>query len=400
MALTQNPPLGLYVHFPWCEKKCPYCDFNSHQNLQIPEEEYIEALLQDLEQELPLFWGRQVETVFFGGGTPSLFSGESIEYFLSQLRAYLNLGPQVEITIESNPGSAQLEKYRAYRQAGINRLSIGAQSFNDQHLRSLGRIHNAQQVLSAFHAAREAGFDNINLDVMFALPGQTLQQSLSDVQYAIDLQPEHISFYQLTIEPNTYFATHIPANLPLGDLAFEMSEQGAKLLCENGYPQYEVSAYSQKACQHNMNYWQFGDYLGIGAGAIGKISLAAENKVIRRCRHRDPKKYMQSVGEQKISSQTVLSDADLIFEFMLNATRLKNGFPLSLMAQTTGLSTALVWESLQKLKSKGYISFDQEYIKPTDIGFRFLNDVQSEFLELDLKKIPSNSVNLYTDEKA
>ena len=288
MQIKHPPPLGLYIHMPWCEKKCPYCDFNSHTIDQLPEFDYIDALLNDLEQDLPLVWGRRVETIFIGGGTPSLFSGEAIDRLFSGLRALLNISANAEVTLESNPGSADIEHFRAYREIGINRLSIGIQSFNDDHLRALGRVHDASLGLQAFASARQAGFDNINLDLMYGLPAQSVPQAVADLQQAIALGPEHISHYQLTIEPNTLFHSRPPAAMPDDDLAWEQQSVCQTLLSDQRYQQYEISAYSLDNFQsrHNLNYWKFGDYLGIGAGAHGKITLAGENRILRRVRQR------------------------------------------------------------------------------------------------------------------
>jgi len=305
MPFSSNPPLGLYIHLPWCERKCPYCDFNSHEAESIPESDYVDALLHDLEQDLPLIWGRSVDSIFIGGGTPSLFSADAIENLFSGLRALLNLNPGIEITIESNPGSADSEHFRAYRETGINRLSIGVQSFNNEFLTALGRIHDSSLARQAFEAARTAGFDNINIDLMYGLPNQTLEQALADIQQAVDLGVEHISHYQLTIEPNTFFHHQTPMGMPDDELSWVQQCQSQALLAKAGYRQYEISAYSQngRTCQHNLNYWHFGDYLGIGAGAHGKITLGSENRVIKRIRQRQPQAYLQNSGYKSISSE-------------------------------------------------------------------------------------------------
>ncbi len=377
-----NPPLGLYVHLPWCTKKCPYCDFNSHQSEVIPEQQYVKALLNDLEQDLPLVWGRAIETIFIGGGTPSLFSAAAIECLMSGLRAMLNFAPAIEITMESNPGSADAANYRGYREAGVNRLSIGVQSFNDQNLRTLGRVHDGNQALSAFEMARAAGFENINLDLMFGLPAQSVDDASDDLGRAIALGPEHISHYQLTIEPNTLFHHDPPANMPDDDLSWEQQNACQSLLEGNGYRQYEVSAYSleKRQCEHNINYWQFGDYLGIGAGAHGKITLAGENRVIRRVRQRQPRAYLEDDGHGSITSETTLDEDDLLFEFMLNALRLKQGFPSRLFRDNTGLSLNSLLPGLELARDKGLVVFDNEKITPTALGFCHLNDLQTLFL--------------------
>ncbi len=386
MQIKHPPPLGLYIHIPWCEKKCPYCDFNSHTIDQLPEFDYIDALLNDLEQDLPLVWGRRVETIFIGGGTPSLFSGEAIDRLFSGLRALLNISANAEVTLESNPGSADIEHFRAYREIGINRLSIGIQSFNDDHLRALGRVHDASLGLQAFASARQAGFDNINLDLMYGLPAQSVPQAVADLQQAIALGPEHISHYQLTIEPNTLFHSRPPAAMPDDDLAWEQQSACQTLLSGQRYQQYEISAYSLDNFQsrHNLNYWKFGDYLGIGAGAHGKITLAGENRILRRVRQRQPRVYLQSRGRDSISSEVELNAADRAFEFMLNALRLTGGFHASEFVECTGLSFSEILPVLQKAQDLGLLNLDQWQICPSERGFQYLNDLQSMFLDLDI----------------
>ncbi|MCH8177068.1 MAG: oxygen-independent coproporphyrinogen III oxidase-like protein [Proteobacteria bacterium] len=381
-----NPPLGLYIHLPWCEKKCPYCDFNSHQAETIPEIDYIDALLNDLEQDLPLIWGRSVETLFIGGGTPSLFSGDAIDRLLSGLRALLKLQPNMEVTLESNPGSADIEHFRAYHECGVNRLSIGVQSFNDQHLKILGRVHASELACAAFDSARQAGFDNINLDVMYGLPTQSVQQALSDLQQAVGLRPEHISHYQLTIEPNTLFYHQPPAQMPDDDLAWEQQQACQALLKNLGYHQYEISAYAReyKQCRHNLNYWQFGDYLGIGAGAHSKITLAGDNRVVRRIRQRQPQAYLQSQGRNSITSESELRASDLVFEFMLNTLRLTEGFESRLFVENTGLTLNAVLPALQTASDRGLLHFDTGHIRPSALGLQYLNDLQALFLDLEI----------------
>jgi len=383
MAFSSNPPLGLYIHLPWCEKKCPYCDFNSHEAKAIPEYNYVDALLHDLEADLPLIWGRSIDSIFIGGGTPSLFSGEAIDQLFSGLRALLNLNPGIESTMESNPGSADIEHFRAYRDTGVNRLSIGVQSFNDVFLKRLGRIHDSQLALQAVDSARRAGFDNINLDLMYGLPGQSLDQALADLEQAIALEVEHISHYQLTIEPNTLFNHHPPEQMPDDELSWEQQCASQILLAKAGYQQYEISAYSQagRACQHNLNYWHFGDYLGIGAGAHGKITLGGENRVIRRIRQRQPQAYLQNIGYDCVTSERELDTADLVFEFMLNSLRLSQGFESKLFTENTGLSLSEVLPTLQIAQQKGLIDFDRIKICPSERGFQYLNDLQALFLD-------------------
>jgi putative oxygen-independent coproporphyrinogen III oxidase len=385
---NSNPPLGLYIHLPWCEKKCPYCDFNSHEADSIPQQAYIDALLDDLAQDLPLIWGRRIESIFIGGGTPSLFSVESIERLFSGLRSLINLAPAIEVTMESNPGSADAANYRGYREAGVNRLSIGIQSFDDDRLAILGRVHDGAQAQRAFRLARDAGFDNINLDLMFGLPGQSLAAAQDDLVRAIKLEPEHISHYQLTIEPNTLFHHRQPQDMPDDDLCFEQQQACQALLANAGYRQYEISAYSRhkRESRHNLNYWQFGDYLGIGAGAHGKITLAGEDRVIRRVRLRHPRAFLRQQGAARIASETELDRADLCFEFMLNSLRLKQGFDTHLFHDNTGLSLNELLPTLKQARDKGLLEFDGERITPTDLGFCHLNDLQALFLTIENTK--------------
>jgi len=385
LIFTSNPPLSLYVHLPWCERKCPYCDFNSHQSSRFDEAAYIRVLIEDLQQDLPLIWGRQISSIFIGGGTPSLFSGEAIQQLLSDLRALLNFNSGIEITMEANPGSADESRFRAYRAAGINRLSIGIQSFNDHSLQQLGRIHNGRKALSAFTAARQAGFDNINIDLMYALPGQTLQQAQADLQQAIVLEPEHISLYQLSIEPNTLFHRQTPQDLPNDDLSFDMQQQNQALLQQAGFQQYEISAYARAGfhSRHNVNYWKFGDYLGIGAGAHGKITLPAEGRVIRQTRQRHPDVYQQKQGSARISETRELHEQDLAFEFMLNALRLIDGFDKSLFSERCGLPFQILDKPLQSALKLGLINETISHLKPTTLGLQFHNDLQALFLDIE-----------------
>jgi oxygen-independent coproporphyrinogen-3 oxidase len=387
-VFSSNPPLGLYIHLPWCEQKCPYCDFNSHQADSLPQQDYVDALLDDIEQELPLIWGRRIESIFIGGGTPSLFCAEAIDRLFSGLRSLLNFAPAIEITMESNPGSADAANYRGYRDAGVNRLSIGIQSFDDTQLARLGRVHDSAQAETAFTLARAAGFDNINLDLMFGLPDQSVAMAQSDLSRALALAPEHISHYQLTIEPNTLFHKHPPENLPDDDLCFEQQMACQQQLATQGYRHYEVSAYcrAKHESRHNLNYWQFGDYLGIGAGAHGKITLAGEDRVLRRVRLRHPRAYLAKRGSGRISSEIELNDADLCFEFMLNALRLRDGFDSRLFHDNTGLSINHLTPTLQIARDKGLLEFDGVRIVPTELGFCHLNDLQALFLELESAK--------------
>jgi putative oxygen-independent coproporphyrinogen III oxidase len=386
LQFDSNPPLGLYIHLPWCAQKCPYCDFNSHQSSDFDESAYVNALIEDLLLDLPLIWGRSISSIFIGGGTPSLFSAGAMQQLLSELRACLNFNPGIEITIEANPGSADESHFEGYLNAGINRLSIGVQSFDNASLKALGRIHDSKQALSAFDKARKAGFQNINLDLMFALPGQTLQLAEADLQQAIALQPEHISHYQLTIEPNTLFYQQLPKQIPGDDLSWEMQQNCQTLLAQQGYQQYEISAYARpdRQSHHNMNYWQFGDYMGIGAGAHGKITLPAENRVIRRQRQRQPQKYLKSIGDERISHQQALSAQDLIFEFMLNALRLTEGFDLSLFDRHSGMGQEVLQSPLRKAQELDLINIQQNHLTPSELGLRFHNDLQALFLDVNI----------------
>lgn len=378
------PPLSLYIHLPWCVRKCPYCDFNSHALRQdLPEAAYVDALLRDLEQDLPRAWGRTVQAVFLGGGTPSLFSPEAIDRLLSGVRARVTLAPDCEITLEANPGTTDQARFEGYRRAGINRLSIGVQSFDADKLKVLGRIHGPDEAVRAAEAARAAGFDNFNLDLMFGLPRQTVDEALSDVRTAIELNPTHLSVYQLTIEPNTFFHTH-PPELPDDDAIWAMQEAIEALLAQHGYRQYEVSAYSQtgRACRHNLNYWRFGDYLGVGAGAHAKLTHA--QGITRLVKQRQPAAYLDTARNAKgIVSETNVTPADAAFEFMLNALRLTQGFPPALFAERTGLTLAAVEKSLIEAETKGLLAGDHTLIRPTALGRRFLNDLTALFLPVD-----------------
>ena len=385
MIFTSNPPLSLYIHLPWCERKCPYCDFNSHQADGFDEQAYIRSLIDDLQQDLPLIWGRQIVSIFIGGGTPSLFSSEAIQQLLSDLRSLLNFNPGIEITMEANPGSADESRFRGYREAGINRLSIGIQSFDDDSLKAIGRIHNGTQSVAAVNKARQAGFENINIDLMYALPGQTLQRLQADLSQAIECRPEHISLYQLTIEPNTLFYSRTPDRLPDDDLGWDMLQKAQQTLASAGFEQYEISAYATKdrQSQHNENYWSFGDYLGIGAGAHGKITLPAEGRVIRRTRTRHPETYMQHQGFKRISEERELDEQDLVFEFMLNALRLVKGFDKALFTQRCGLSSQLLNPAIQQAVKLKLLTDSNEWLQPTALGLQFHNDLQALFLHVD-----------------
>lgn len=389
MALSQLPPLSLYVHTPWCVQKCPYCDFNSHQLRQdIPEEKYIKRLLEDLEQEIPNIWGRNLSSIFIGGGTPSLFSPESYEKLLSGIRALIPFHSDIEITMEANPGSVEAEKFKGFYSAGINRISIGIQSFNNYFLQSLGRVHNANEAETAFQIARESGFNNINIDLMYALPKQTLEQALADLKKAISLQPEHLSWYQLTIEPNTLFY-HQPPSLPEDEKIIDMSEQGIDLLAKNNYQRYEVSAFSRSGkspSAHNLNYWQFGDYLGIGAGAHGKITRADNQTITRKSKKRNPKDYLNN-KTSIIENKKIIPAEELPLEFMMNALRLKKGFLIESFYQTTGILIQEINHTIEKAINDNLITKKSNHIVPTTHGYQFLNELLEYFM-------PENFPNL------
>ena len=383
LQLQSLPPLSLYVHLPWCIQKCPYCDFNSHEwrdNAQrMPEQRYIDALLADLEVSLPLIWGRPVHSIFIGGGTPSLFEPASIDRLISGIRARLPLEAEAEITIEANPGTFEKDRFKAFRAAGVTRLSIGVQSFNDAHLKALGRVHNSDQAMAAVTEAQSA-FDTFNLDVMYALPGQSLADLTQDIQTALSFKPPHISIYHLTIEPNTLFAKHPPA-LPAEDDAYEMMDLITDMTSAAGLQRYEVSAYAKPGhrCWHNLNYWQFGDYLGIGAGAHSKLSFA--HRIMRYVRYREPQLYLaQALQGEPVTQYEEVAREDLPFEYMLNALRLKEGFSLADYMARTGLSMTAIQQGLSNAEAKQLIVRDLNRVWPTSRGFDFLSDLQALFL--------------------
>ena len=424
LQLPALPPLSLYVHLPWCLKKCPYCDFNSHEMdlapktrgtasaavrrssgpaprearvvrrtlgrlgpgrpgagpaRAIPESRYLEALRADLEAALPLVWGRPVISVFIGGGTPSLFAPDSIERLLADIRALLPLMPGCEITLEANPGTFERERFRAFRAAGVTRLSIGVQSFHDASLRAIGRVHDAAQARAAVEEAAQA-FDSFNIDLMYALPGQTMAQLRSDLDAALAFAPPHLSIYHLTLEPNTFFATH-PPPLPDEDLAAQMLDLIGERCADAGLQRYEVSAFAREGhrCRHNLNYWQFGDYLGIGAGAHGKLSFP--HRLLRQQRWREPARYMeQALAGQALSQQEEVARAELPFEFMLNALRLREGVPRSLFSERTGMPASAIDAAVLKAQARGLLQADLHTLRPTERGFDFLSDLQSMFL--------------------
>ena len=380
LQLSALPPLSLYVHLPWCLKKCPYCDFNSHEaRSELPEQRYLDALMADLEASLPLIWGRTVHSIFIGGGTPSLFSPQAIDRLLGDIRARLRLEPDCEITLEANPGTFEKNRFRAFRSAGVTRLSVGVQSFDDQHLKALGRVHDSAQAIAAVEEAAQA-FDTFNLDIMYALPGQTLENLEQDMRGALAFEPPHISIYHLTVEPNTFFAKFPPV-LPEDDDAYAMLDRITELTGSAGMDRYEVSAYAKPGhrCLHNLNYWKFGDYLGIGAGAHSKLSFA--HRVVRQVRFREPKLYMdKAIAGTPVAQDIEVSRADLPFEFMLNALRLREGFKLQDFAEKTGLPFTALQAGLEEAERKGLIERDFARIKPTVRGFDFLNDLQQLFL--------------------
>ena len=374
------PPLALYVHIPWCIRKCPYCDFNSHQaNGDVPEPAYVDALVADLEFALPSVWGRRISSVFIGGGTPSLFSASAIDRLLAAIRARIPLAPDAEITLEANPGTFEREKFTGFRAAGVNRLSLGIQSFNPEHLRALGRVHDENEARAAAEAALTI-FGNVNFDLMYALPRQTLAEAKADAATALAFSPPHLSFYQLTLEPNTLFHRH-PPPLPDDDTAADIEDAVRSMLADADYRHYETSAHARAGfeCRHNLNYWRFGDYLGIGAGAHSKLSFP--DRIVRQVRYKQPRQYMErtTAGAPLLENAEVGRD-DIGFEFMLNALRLTEGVPASLFAERTGYPLALVARALELAAARGLIDSDPAVIRPTALGRRFLNDLQALFL--------------------
>ncbi|MBN6152577.1 radical SAM family heme chaperone HemW [Xanthomonas sp. AmX2] len=378
------PPLSLYVHLPWCVRKCPYCDFNSHAAKgALPFDDYVDALIRDLDHDLPLVWGRTVQTVFFGGGTPSLFPAEAIDRFLQAASARLRFAPNLEITLETNPGTAEHGRFDRYLAAGVNRLSFGIQSFDDAALQRLGRIHDSADAERAVKLAQDAGYANFNLDLMYALPQQTLAEAEADIARALALQPTHISHYQLTLEPNTVFAARPPQGIPEDDDAWDMQERCQALLAQAGYAQYEVSAYARDGhrCAHNLNYWKFGDYLGIGAGAHGKISSGAEQGILRRWKLKHPQAYLASAGSAAaIGGDEWIAPQRRPFEFMLNALRLNDGFALRDFAARTGLDLAAIAPALDAAVARDWLRIDGGRAVPTELGRRFTNDVVALFM--------------------
>ena len=386
--MKNHPPLSLYVHIPWCVKKCPYCDFNSHEkNQHFDEERYVSALLIDLDNEFKHCQNRTLSSIFFGGGTPSLFSANSIYKIINHAQQLFKFN-NIEVTLEANPGTFEQEKFNAFKDAGVNRLSIGVQSFNDSHLKTLGRIHDKQQALTAIETAKNTGFNNINLDLMFGLPQQTIQQALDDVKIACEFNLSHISHYQLTIEENTYFHKHSPV-LPENDLIWEMQTLCQSTLTDNNYSQYEISAYSkpEKQCLHNLNYWHFGDYIGIGAGAHGKLTNISDTasstnklKIIRQWKYRQPQQYIEQAFNGKAKSgHQELKQQDIVFEFLLNALRLKTGSKIKTFEQNTGLDYELLKRTVESI-DPSLLLIDKNRIRTTDKGFLFLNEILEQLI--------------------
>ncbi len=375
----QLPALGLYIHLPWCERKCPYCDFNSHEAGEIPQRAYVDALLADLEHDLPLALGRTVDTLFIGGGTPSLFSPESIRRLLEGIATRLELSPDLEATMEANPGSSEAARFKAYRDAGINRLSMGIQSFDDDCLRALGRVHDSEQARAAVGMARAAGFDNFNIDLMHGLPEQRLDAALADLRTAAGCEPPHLSWYQLTIEPNTIFFSR-PPTLPPEKVLGDIQDAGEELLDTAGYRQYEVSAYARPGfqCRHNLNYWTFGDYLGIGAGAHGKVS-SPDGLIRRYSKTRMPEAYLSSGSDSRTSGTRRVSREDIVGEFMMNALRLNEGFTVELFESRTGLKFSAAANQIEPLVQREFLVQDAAGVRATALGRRFLDSVISAF---------------------
>ena len=374
--ILELPPLALYIHYPWCVKKCPYCDFNSHEG--SIHNGYIKALLKDLDDDLKFIQNRKIHSIFIGGGTPSLMSIEDAYELFDGLNERLSISKNIEITLEANPGTFEVEKFAEFRKAGINRLSVGVQSFKDNQLKFLGRIHSGGDALRAISEAKKVGFDNLNIDLMYGLKDQTIDMCLEDVMQAIALKPSHISFYQLTLEPNTLFAKY-PPKLPIDEKIWNMGEQAAILLNHNGFRQYEVSAYSERPSEHNINYWKFGDYIGIGAGAHGKITDVESQQIFRTLKPKSPKDYLSKM-QAGVDISTKKEVDNVTFEFMLNSLRLKGGFSSSLFESRTGLLIKSLSSELKRAGNLGLLENKNDWIKPTSKGFNFLNELQEIFL--------------------
>ncbi len=384
--MLTTPSLSLYIHFPWCVRKCPYCDFNSHALKEdLPEKNYIETLINDLEQDLLLVnqAKRTIRSIFLGGGTPSLFSATALAFLFEELKKRLQFADDIEITLEANPGTVEYQRFADYRAIGINRLSIGIQSFQQEKLKALGRIHNSQEAIKAAETAHQTGFTNFNLDLMHGLPGQTLQEAIDDIAIAMDLAPTHISWYQLTLEPNTLFHKFPPA-LPDEELIWDMQDKCKELLAQRGYQQYEISAYSQpqRSCCHNVNYWKFGDYLGIGAGAHSKITNVNQQTITRSWKHKNPKDYLIA-NNSFIAETKIIAPSELPFEFMLNALRLHQPISVKLFEERTGLALSDIAINLQQAKQKELLDWNEHTITPTELGKRFYNDLVALFMPED-----------------
>lgn len=382
--LPENIPLSLYIHLPWCIQKCPYCDFNSHAlKGDLPEQNYIASLLNDLQQDIPKIHQRSIRSIFFGGGTPSLFSPDSIALLLEKISKLMHFDSNIEITLEANPGTVEQQRFKNFRHAGINRLSIGIQSFQDDKLKTLGRIHDGENAKRAVTAAINAGFDNFNLDLMFGLPKQSLTDALSDLKTAIEFNPNHISWYQLTLEPNTFFY-HQPPQLPEDDLIWEIQTQGQTLLRENNFIQYEVSAYAKpnQECQHNLNYWKFGDYLGIGAGAHGKLTLFDQQQILRTSKTKHPKAYLSNCNSYT-DEEKIIATQEIPFEFMLNALRLSKPISWKLFSERTGLAKNIFNSQLLIAQEKELLQIEENHFYPTLLGKKYLNDLLQIFLPIN-----------------
>ena len=374
--LLELPPISLYIHYPWCIKKCPYCDFNSHQGKVIKG--YIKALLRDLDNEIHYLQDRSIHSIFIGGGTPSLMTIDEMKELFQGLQDRLSISSDIEVTLEANPGAFEVEKFAQFRETGISRLSIGVQSFNNKYLKLLDRIHTTDESIEAIERAKSAGFNNLNIDLMYGISGQTREQSLEDIKTAISFEPSHISLYQLTLEPNTLFAKY-PPRLPKDEIIWEMGSAGADLLESGGFKRYEISAYGKNFSQHNLNYWEFGDYIGIGAGAHGKITDTSKGVIFRTMKPKSPEDYMEQFNSSK-NNATIVNINNLSFEFMLNALRLKEGFSSKLFESRTGLNFQTVGKQINKAKKLGLIDIMNDRIVPTEKGFNFVNDLQEMFL--------------------
>jgi len=374
--LLELPPISLYIHYPWCIKKCPYCDFNSHQGKVIKG--YIKALLRDLDNEIHYLQGRSIHSIFIGGGTPSLMAIDEMKELFQGLQDRLSISSDIEVTLEANPGAFEVEKFAQFRETGMNRLSIGIQSFNNKYLKLLDRIHTTDESIEAIERAKSAGFNNLNIDLMYGISGQTREQSLEDIKTAISFEPSHISLYQLTLEPNTLFAKY-PPRLPKDEIIWEMGSAGADLLESGGFKRYEISAYGKNFSQHNLNYWEFGDYIGIGAGAHGKITDTSKGVIFRTMKPKSPEDYMEQFNSSK-NNATIVNINNLSFEFMLNALRLKEGFSSKLFESRTGLNFQTIGKQINKAKKLGLIDKMNDRIVPTEKGFNFINDLQEMFL--------------------